>query len=309
MKTDDAWQNGMGEDDLTGVEIILAENSGFCSGVTRAINMAFEAAERSEGKVYTIGPLIHNPQVVRKLEEHGVGVIERLTPGMVGTVIVRSHGLHPDVIAEAERIGLDIVDATCPFVKKAQHDAASLSADGYQVIVVGSADHPEVEGIVGYAGDEAIVVDSVEEASGLGRWPRIGIVSQTTFSVERHRQIVSELIGHARELKVYNTICSETSLRQRSTVAVGLRADMMIVIGGKNSSNTTRLAELCRAHGRETHHIETAAELRPEWFRGKPKVGVTAGASTPQWIIDEVIGKIRDLFQAGAVPSSSPRGS
>lgn len=297
--------SGERPEDERGCEIIVAENSGFCSGVKRAINMAFEAAQRSEGRVYTIGPIIHNPQVVKKLEEQGVGVIERLTPGMVGTVIVRSHGLHPDVIAQAEVIGLEIVDATCPFVKKAQRHAASLLADGYQVIVVGSADHPEVEGIVGFAGDEAIIIDTVEEAAKLGSWPRIGVVSQTTFSVERHRQIVGELVGHALELKVYNTICSETSLRQRATVAVGERADMMVVIGGKNSSNTTRLAELCRAKGRRTYHVETADELRPEWFEERPRVGIAAGASTPQWIIDEVIERIKVLSQSRAVPSSS----
>lgn len=276
------------------MKVILAKQAGFCFGVKRATQMAFEAAGKDE-KTYTLGPIIHSPQVVGKLEELGIHALDNLDGLDGGTIIIRSHGVECKDIDEAQRKELTIVDATCPFVKKAQEHVKSLSEAGYGVIVVGDADHPEVQGIVSYGGEKVYVVASGEEVKKLPKMSRIGIVAQTTQSFENLKNVVSECLQRGGEIRVYNTICDATAVRQEEAKALAGQVDCMLVIGGFNSANTRRLLEVCVEIQPRTHHIETAAEINSEWFVGVDKVGVTAGASTPKWIIDEVMNKIEQM--------------
>ena len=273
------------------MKIILAKKAGFCFGVKRATQLAFEAAEK-DTDTFTLGPIIHSPQVVQKLEDMGVKVVKNLDKSDSGTVIIRSHGVLASEMEEAIQKNLEIVDATCPFVKKAQEHVKSLSESGYNVVVVGDADHPEVQGIVSYGGDKVHVVASGEEAAQLPRMGRIGIVAQTTQSFENLRQVVDECLQRGSEIRVFNTICDATSVRQDEAKDLAGQVDCMLVVGGFNSANTRRLAEICTELQPRTHHIETATEIDPQWFEGVERVGVTAGASTPKWIIDEVIERI-----------------
>jgi 4-hydroxy-3-methylbut-2-en-1-yl diphosphate reductase len=276
------------------MEIILAKQAGFCFGVKRATQMAFEAAEKGD-KTYTLGPIIHSPQVVQKLEEMGVRVINNLDEQETGTIIIRSHGVAAEEVDEAVRKTLDIVDATCPFVKKAQEHVKSLSQAGYDVVVVGDADHPEVQGIVSYATGRVFVVGSGEEAARLPRMAKIGVVAQTTQSFENLKNVVLQCLIKGGEIRVFHTICDATAVRQEEAKELAQQVDCMIVIGGYNSANTKRLAEVCAELLPKTHHIETAEQLVPDWFEMVEKVGVTAGASTPKWLIDEVMERIEEI--------------
>ncbi|WP_298436415.1 4-hydroxy-3-methylbut-2-enyl diphosphate reductase, partial [Geobacter sp.] len=273
------------------MEIVLAKRAGFCFGVKRATQMAFEAADKG-GATFTLGPIIHSPQVVQKLEEMGVKVLHTLDNLDDGTIIIRSHGVTSDELEEAARKELEIVDATCPFVKKAQEHVKSLSLAGYDVVVVGDADHPEVQGIVSYAEGKVFVVGSWEEAARLPKMKKVGIVAQTTQSIENLRHVVLECLKKGGEIRVFNTICDATAVRQEEAKSLAREVDCMVVIGGYNSANTKRLAEVCVELQPRTHQIETAQELDPAWFVGVNRVGVTAGASTPKWLIDEVIDRI-----------------
>jgi 4-hydroxy-3-methylbut-2-enyl diphosphate reductase len=276
------------------MEIILAKQAGFCFGVKRATQMAFEAADKGED-TFTLGPIIHSPQVVQRLEEMGVKVLEDLSDLESGTIIIRSHGVASEELDEAVRRELEIVDATCPFVKKAQEHVKSLSQAGYDVVVVGDADHPEVQGIVSYAKGRVYVVGSGEEASRLPRMGKIGVVAQTTQSFENMKNVVNECLKKGGEIRVFHTICDATAVRQEEAKALARRVDCMIVIGGYNSANTRRLAEVCAELQPKTYHIETAQQLDPLWFEGVGRVGITAGASTPKWLIDEVMERVGQI--------------
>lgn len=276
------------------MKIILAKRAGFCFGVKRATQMAFEAAGMDK-KTYTLGPIIHSPQVVNKLEEMGVKVLKNLDAMDSGTIIIRSHGVAAHEIDEAQTKKLEIVDATCPFVKKAQEHVKSLSDSGYSVIVVGDADHPEVQGIVSYGGEKVVVVGSGDEVKQLPKMNKIGVVAQTTQSFENLRNVVSECLLRGGEIRVFNTICDATAVRQEEAKELARQVDCMLVVGGFNSANTRRLAEVCTELQPRTHHIETAEEIDSSWFEGVERVGVTAGASTPKWIIDEVVARIESL--------------
>ena len=276
------------------MEIILAKRAGFCFGVKRATQMAFEAAEK-EGKTYSLGPIIHSPQVVSRLEEMGVKVLRGLDEIADGTIIVRSHGVTSEELEEAVRKQLDVVDATCPFVKKAQEHVQSLSEAGYDVVVVGDTDHPEVQGIVSYAKGKVYVVGSGDEAARLPKMKKVGIVAQTTQSFDNLKHVVLECLLKGGEIRVFNTICDATAVRQQEAMALAREVDCMIVIGGYNSANTKRLAEVCTELQPCTHQIETAQEIDHCWFKGVSRVGVTAGASTPKWLIDEVIERVREI--------------
>lgn len=276
------------------MELILAKQAGFCFGVKRATQMAFEAADKG-GETYTLGPIIHSPQVVARLEEMGVRTLEDVNGVDQGTIIIRSHGVAAGELEAVISRNLEILDATCPFVKKAQEHVASLSTAGYDVVVVGDADHPEVQGIVSYATGRVYVVGSGEEAERLPRMAKIGVVAQTTQSFENLKHVVTACLAKGGEIRVYHTICDATAVRQEEAKALAGKVDCMIVIGGYNSANTKRLAEVCTELLPRTHHIEIAGQLNPDWFDGVEKVGITAGASTPKWLIDEVIDRIRKI--------------
>ena len=274
------------------MEVVLADKAGFCFGVKRAINTAFEAA--SQGNVYCLGPLIHNPQEVERLRLAGVRTVEdfsSLHPG--DNLIIRSHGVPPQVLAEALAKGLTIIDLTCPFVGKAQRDAESLYKEGYQVVVVGEKQHPEVQSILGYAGDNSLVLETVDDVAGMKLQPRLGVVAQTTQAYSNFSEIVLKLLSLSKELKVFNTICHSTKERQDSARVLAGQVDAMLVVGGRNSANTSRLVSVCRQEGKPTYHIEVADELRLEWLEDVASVGVTAGASTPDWVLEAVLQKLK----------------
>lgn len=275
------------------MKVFLADKAGFCFGVKRAISTAFEAA--AGGNVYCLGPLIHNPQEVERLRQAGVKTVEDFTSLKPGDfLIIRSHGVPPRVLVQASEKGLQIIDLTCPFVGKAQRDAESLHKEGYQVVVVGEKKHPEVQSILGYAGDNAVVVETAEEVESLTLLSRVGVVAQTTQSYSNFSEIVLRLLGLSKELKVFNTICNSTKERQNAARLLAGQVDVMLVVGGRNSANTSRLVSVCRKEGKPTYHIEVADEIRPAWLEGAATVGVTAGASTPDWVVEGVLKKLAE---------------
>lgn len=276
------------------MEVILARHHGFCYGVKRAVKMAQDSI-RLDSSSFTLGPIIHNPQMVERLAEEGVGMINNLTEITSGTIIIRSHGVGPDTYEQAKKTGLNIVDATCPHVKKAQVAAHDLSEAGYQVIIVGEKHHPEVKSIFEWSGKRAIIVETADEAEKIKNKNKLGIVAQTTFSGSEFKEIVTILLDKSNDIKIDRTICTATEQRQAAAIKLASEVKLMIVIGGKNSANTTRLAELCEAARCKTYHIETAQEVHGQWFSGIDKVGITAGASTPDWIIEEVYQKVQDM--------------
>ncbi len=280
------------------MEIVIAKTAGFCFGVKRAISMAINCAEESEENIYTLGPIIHNPQVVKKLEEseniHPKASVDEMARG---TMIIRSHGMKLEDLEKAQKKDLKIVDATCPFVKKTQEFVRTLSKEGYTIVVVGEKEHPEVQGVISYGSTEVIVANSVEELRDMPRKRKIGIVAQTTQSQERLQEITAFCLTKASEIKVYNTICNATFIRQKESVELSKTVDCMIVVGGRNSANTKRLAEICASIQPRTHHIEIAGEIVPSWFDGVRRVGITAGASTPDWIIKEVVERVKEIAE------------
>ncbi len=278
-----------------GLKVTVAQNAGFCFGVKRAVKIAFDAAgDGSHEPLYTLGPLIHNPQVVRKLEAMGIKPVDSLEGLERGRLIIRSHGVPPQVLEEAKRRGMEVTDATCPFVKKAQQKVAELVDQGFVVFIVGDKHHPEVQALLGYGENRAYLIDELREGMGFSK---VGIVCQTTQSRESLSKAVSRVLhfigSSLEELRIHNTICESTLVRQKECMALAKTSDVMIVVGGRNSANTTRLAEISRAILEDTYHIEGAEELDPQWLRGKCRVGVTAGASTPDWIIGEVVERIK----------------
>ena len=277
------------------MEIILAKSAGFCFGVKRATSMAFNAAAQHE-HICSHGPIIHSPQMVDKLAEHGVEVVNDIEDIPNGAVIIRSHGVTAEELHQIVERDLEIVDATCPFVKKAQDYARLLSKEGYSVVLAGEAEHPEVQGIISYAtrGDVHIVAN-LDEAEKLPRMKKIGVVAQTTQSYDNFCQIVESCLSKCQELRVFNTICDATTVRQEEASAIAGKVDLVIVIGGYNSANTTRLARICKDIQPNTYHVETAAEIDMQWLQNIDRVGITAGASTPQWIIDEVYEKVSQV--------------
>ncbi len=279
------------------MEVHIAAQAGFCFGVKRAIDLTEEAAAKSRASrstVATLGPLIHNAQVVARLREQGVEVVDSPEQAR-GTLVVRTHGAGPEMIDRANSQGLGLIDATCPYVTASQRWAKRLTEDGYQVIVVGEADHPEIKGILGWSGDRAVVVETPEDADGLPYYPRAGVIAQTTFEPGIYDRIVEVLKTKAGELKVIQTICRATEDRQAAARDLASRVDVMLVVGGRNSGNTARLFKICREACPQTYWIETAGELKPDWFEGMEVIGITAGASTPDWIIKEVATQVSEI--------------
>lgn len=277
------------------VEIILAKSAGFCFGVKRAVNMAFKAANTADS-ICSLGPLIHSPQLVAKLEDEGIRVVDSVNGMEDETVIIRSHGVtraEEELLNERQQ---EVVDATCPFVKKAQQYVSLLGKEGYAVVIVGEQEHPEVQGIVSYAASsETWVVANVEQADAIPTQKKIGLVAQTTQSFENFSDISAVLLSKCKELRIYNTICDATAVRQQEARSIASKVDLMLVIGGRNSANTTRLASICTEILPHTHHIETAADINPQWLADVTSIGITAGASTPEWIISEVMEKLQEF--------------
>lgn len=281
------------------MRVVTATHAGACYGVKRALDLA-NAAAGDGAPVCTLGPLIHNPKAVEELRSRGVSVAEGPDDVREGRVVLRSHGVTPDVADALAGRGFEVIDATCPHVARAQKAAASLARRGCWVIVVGEAGHPEVEGLTAYAAREGAQVTVVSDAADVPAHLEapVGVVVQTTQKAEVLEAVTRAIEAQGIEPLVKNTICSATSLRQEEAAELASAVDAMVVIGGRNSSNTTRLAELCRATGARTFHIEDAAELEGGWFEGLSTVGVTAGASTPQSQIDEVVARLDSLTRS-----------
>jgi 4-hydroxy-3-methylbut-2-enyl diphosphate reductase len=274
------------------LKIILARNAGFCWGVERAVDMALEATEKY-GSLCILGDLIHNREVVQKLQERGARTVE--TPDEAGgeAVMVRAHGIPQSTRRELEERGFEIVDGTCPFVERVQKAAERFEKEGRQVLLVGKAGHPEIAGVLGHT-RSGIVVRSEQDIDALPMFEKVGVVAQTTESREVFQRLCSYISARFPDVVIRDTICSATEERQSSARELAEKADVMIVVGDRHSSNTTHLAEICSALT-ETHHIASPDELKADWVSGRETVGVTAGASTPDWVIEQVLGKLRTL--------------
>lgn len=282
-------------------QIIMADHAGFCYGVKMAVDKAFELADADDNTVYVLGELIHNPQVVEKLKEKNVKTVQSIDEVPAGAqCVIRAHGVGPEYFEQAASHGVEVADATCPDVRRVQERAIQLAEEGYTLVIVGKSDHPEIKGIVSHATHHCpdvklVVIKSKDELAtalvGLPR-ARVGLISQTTHKEDSYFEIVAELAKLAGELKVFNTICPATYKRQYAAekLAEQDKVEFMVVIGGKNSSNTTHLAEVSRQKGVEAIHIETVDELRGcAELEKYNRIGVTAGASTPDFLIQDVV--------------------
>ena len=283
------------------MEVVVAEHAGFCFGVTKAVDTVYEQISNKKQNIYTFGPIIHNEIVVSDLESKGVKVIEDVDglKGVTeGIVIIRSHGVTKEVHAALEKTGLEIIDATCPFVKRIHRIVEEESLKGKSIIVVGSKSHPEVEGIVSYANGPVYVVESPEMAEKFSADKNADytVVSQTTFNKNKFQETIEILHNYGYNINIVNTICNATDERQTEAEEIASRADVMIVIGGAHSSNSRKLYEICAARCDRTYFIQTLDDLKLEIPDGARLVGITAGASTPKNIIEEVQKHVRTNF-------------
>ncbi|MDO4965904.1 MAG: 4-hydroxy-3-methylbut-2-enyl diphosphate reductase [Lachnospiraceae bacterium] len=284
------------------MEVTVAKSAGFCFGVKRAVETVYDQVSKG-GIIYTYGPIIHNEEVVKDLECKGVKVInsiDEISNLNEGTVIIRSHGVEKDVYDFIEKKGLSIVDATCPFVKKIHNIVSEESAKGVQVVVIGNAKHPEVMGIIGWCSKNkpAIVIETHDEALQFSNenGDKICIVSQTTFNLQKFQELVEIFRKKGYDINVVNTICNATEVRQTEAKDLSGKSDAVIVIGGKTSSNTQKLYEICRRECENTQYIQTLNDLDVQSLNEVKKVGITAGASTPNNIIEEVQNYVRINF-------------
>ena len=279
---------------MTNMEVRVAKTAGFCFGVKRAVDIALKEAQDECGPIYTYGQLIHNDQVTEKLERQGVAVVhtmEELKAVAKGTVILRAHGAPPEIYRIIRENGLRLIDATCPYVKKIHRIVSDYAARGYSIMIAGNADHPEVQGIIGWCGDAPVyVIDSAAQLKDFSRQEgeRILLVSQTTFNTKKFQELVEVCKENGYTSSVVNTICSATQERQEEARQIAADVDMMIVIGGRHSSNTRKLYEICKDECENTYYIETFEDFVFQQTGQVHTIGITAGASTPEEIIKEV---------------------
>jgi 4-hydroxy-3-methylbut-2-enyl diphosphate reductase len=279
------------------MKVLVADKCGFCPGVRNAISMAERVLveEAEAGPVYCLGPIIHNKEVVERLAKAGLRTVESIDQIESGTVLIRSHGVAPRELERLKRKGLKIVDATCVLVKRVQRIAQQLESEGYEVVIIGEENHPEVQAVVGCVND-VVVAAGEEDLHRLPHNGRLGIVCQTTQSPEHLGKVLGAIgRGSFKEIKVINTLCREATKRQESAVELCKRVDIMFVLGGLHSANTRRLAELCEKHNPQTFHLQNWSELDKKVLLGKRVAGVTAGASTPNWIIEEFVEHLQQF--------------
>ena len=284
------------------MEVRLAKSAGFCFGVNKAMEKVYEQIDKANGaKIYTYGPIIHNEEVVKELEAKGVEVIdslEELQKKEKGILIIRSHGVAKAVSDKMEEAGFTVVDATCPFVKRIHNIVQKESALGKKIVIIGNPGHPEVEGIKGWCAGKAFIIETTQEAEDFpaSKDERICIVSQTTFNYNKFKDIVEIFEKRGYDINVVNTICNATQERQTEAREIASMADAMIVIGGTHSSNSKKLYEICKGECNNTHFIQTLDDLHLELPKSVRLVGITAGASTPNNIIEEVQNYVRLNF-------------
>jgi|YNPBryantNP2012_1023418.scaffolds.fasta_scaffold00040_9 (E)-4-hydroxy-3-methyl-but-2-enyl pyrophosphate reductase len=276
--------------------VLIAQPTGFCSGVERAVRLARTALDKY-GRVWTYGELVHNPDVLRELKKEGIRPVRQLATIKNGALVIRAHGCPPAVLTECRARGIEIVDATCPYVRRVQNVAHRLATEGYYVVVVGEKNHPEVRAILAAAGENASVYRARfgKIPNSKKRLAKIGVVAQTTLDRHRLKEAVATLINFGyTEIRVFDTICAEVTARQAATARLAAQVEAVIVVGGKNSANTTRLAEIVRQQGKPVAHITGPAELKPGYWRRFRRVGVVAGASTPASVVAEVARILRN---------------
>ena len=285
------------------MEILLAREMGFCFGVRRAVEMMEEATQQT-GPMVSLGSVVHNPQVVERLKDRGLDVIASIDQVDARPVAITAHGVSESVVRKLEATGATVVDTTCPIVTRSQQWAKRLAEEGFAVIVYGDPNHKEVKGVLGWAEGKAIAVPSIDAIDALpADLPgRVGVLSQTT-ETEGHfaefvRALLERRMDHISELRVINTLCNATTSQQAAAEELAHEVDLMIVIGGRESANTRHLAEVAREEGCETFHVESAEDIRPEWLAGRERVGVTAGASTPDSAVDAVVARLHELAPA-----------
>jgi (E)-4-hydroxy-3-methyl-but-2-enyl pyrophosphate reductase len=271
------------------MKILIAETAGVCFGVERALNLSEKALDTIQGSIQSLGPLIHNPQTVEELSQRGLKVSGDLSEINGGTVVFRSHGVTTQVQKLAQDKGLNIVDATCPLVKVPQNFAKKLSQNGYFVVIVGDANHPEVLGVKSYVenGEVAVIKDE-KEVAALPMKDKVGVICQTTLKRATLDAVVEKCKEKFPEVKLHNTICSATKDRQEAAYELAEKVQAVIVIGGRNSSNTQKLYDICLQKAGKAYLIETESEINPQWLTGLDSVGITAGASTPHKLIEKV---------------------
>ena len=284
------------------MKVLLAKTAGFCFGVKRAVDTVYQQVEENKDcKIYTFGPIIHNDEVIKDMQAKGVTVLEGeedLPKAKNGIVIIRSHGVPKRICDRMDELGIQYVDATCPFVKKIHKIAMEKAEEGAFLVVIGNPVHPEVEGIMGWAGEDAAVISTAEEAEHLTvpEDRKICVVAQTTFNYNKFKELVEIISKRRYDISVLNTICSATKERQTETARIADRVDAMIVIGDKRSSNTQKLFEICKNACNNTYYIQTLDDLNVNQLRSVETVGITAGASTPNKIIEEVQKNVRINF-------------
>ncbi|RHO38770.1 4-hydroxy-3-methylbut-2-enyl diphosphate reductase [Clostridium sp. AM16-23] len=281
------------------MEVTVAKTAGFCFGVKRAVEKVYEQIGKTEKPIYTYGPIIHNEQVVGDLQEKGVEVIdtlEELKTIRDAVVVIRSHGVGKDVYDILKENGVEIVDATCPYVKKIHRIVEKQTAEGRRVLIVGSGDHPEVQGIKGWGDERTKVIENMDDFRRLElpEDEKLCIVSQTTFNYKKFQDLVEKISKTRYDITVLNTICNATQERQVEAMRIASQVDVMLVIGGKHSSNTQKLYDICRKECKNTYYIQTLGDFNPECISSVRSVGITAGASTPNNIIEEVHTKCQN---------------
>jgi 4-hydroxy-3-methylbut-2-enyl diphosphate reductase len=286
------------------MQVIRAKELGFCMGVRRAVDM-MEAASGEVGPITSLGSTVHNPQVVERLRARGVDVIATIESIDTRPVAITAHGVGPEVIAQLEARGATIVDTTCPIVTRAQQWAKRLTEEGFGVVIFGDPEHKEVRGILGWADGKVVTMRSEGELEApLPDWmpSRVGVLSQTTETEAHFASFVQKLLqthmDRISELRVINTLCNATTSQQAATEELAHQVDLMVVVGGRESANTRHLAEVAREGGVETYHVESADEIDAAWLAGRQRVGVAAGASTPDGVIDEVVARLEALAPA-----------
>lgn len=271
------------------MEVLLAKKHGFCFGVRRAIKIA----EKNKG-AHTIGPLIHNYQEINRLKrDFGVGLHEDFKEAINNqkdgsTLIIRTHGIPKDDLENLQQKDFNIVDATCPFVTKPQQIAQEMSEQGYKIVIFGDIEHPEIKGVMSYASNEAIVISSANELESIKLPRKIALISQTTKQIQAFSQVATFLIAKCQEVRIFNTICNATFDNQNAARELSQKVDIMIVVGGKTSSNTKQLLNIAKQNCKNSYLVEDENEIQKEWFNGKKTCGITAGASTPDWIVQKV---------------------
>jgi len=284
------------------MQVLLARENGFCFGVKKAVELT-EAAAETGRPVHNLGQVVHNPKISERLAARGVKIIKDPADASEGIVVIRAHGVPPEVRAKIEERGLECIDATCSLVLRAQRFTKQLADEGYTVILLGTPEHPEVVGLVAYAGVNYHIVETEEQWNKLPKMKRAGVVSQSTQPPWAFKALVAHVATIAQEMKVYNTVCPVTVKRQVAASELAEQVKTIIVVGGKNSANTRELVNLARMQGRDAYHIEGADEIDPTWVRGQERVGLIGGCSTPMDTLIEVKERIEALGSTEPVPA------